>query len=49
MTQHETVLLGYYLCAALGIIIGMVIMAFARVQEEEEEDDIEHFDFWIDD
>lgn len=49
MTIFDRILLGYYLCAALGIIIGMVIMAFARVQEEEEEDDIDNFDFRIDD
>lgn len=49
MTIFDRVLLGYYACVALGIIIGMVIMAFARAQEEEEEDDIDNFDFWIDD
>ena len=44
-----TVQMGYYLCTALGLLFGMVIMAVARVErgdlEEEENDD---FDQWID-
>lgn len=45
----ERIQLGYYLCAALSFIAGMLVMAVAAAErgdlEEEENDD---FDQWID-
>lgn len=51
MTLADKIRLGYYLCVALGILLGMIIMAIARVERGDLEppDDINNFDFWIDD
>ena len=47
----ERIQLGYYLAAALGILAGMLIMAATVVlmDEPESEEDIDNFEFWIDD
>lgn len=49
MSIFDRIQLGYYLCAALSFIAGILVMAVARVErgdlEEEENDD---FDQWID-
>lgn len=43
-----TIQMGYYLCTALGILAGMLIMALA-VAERDDLDEDDNFDFWIDD
>ena len=44
-----TAQMGYYICTALGILVGMLIMALARVERGDLDEDDDNFDFWIDD
>lgn len=44
-----TTQMGYYICTALGILAGMLIMALARVERGDLDEDDDNFDFWIDD
>ena len=44
-----TTQMGYYICTALGILAGMLIMALARVERGDLDEDDDSFDFWIDD
>lgn len=52
VTIFDRILLGYYLCTALGLFFGIALgiawCKIAKVQPEEQ-DDIDNFDFWIDD
>lgn len=52
MTIFDRIQLGYCLCAALGIFFGIALgIAWCKIAtvQPEEQDDIENFDFWIDD
>ena len=49
MTPAEKIQLGYLLAAAIGLIFGMVIMAVARVERGDLDEDNDNFEFWIDD
>ena len=51
LVMPDKVLLGYYACAALGLIFGMIIMAHVRVERGDLDapDPDDNFDFWIDD
>lgn len=52
MTIFDRIQLGYYLCAALGIFFGIALgIAYCKIAkvQPEEQDDIDNFDFWIDD
>lgn len=44
--NHE---MGYCLAVALGILVGMLVMAKARVERGDLDEDNDNFDFWIDD
>lgn len=50
MTIFDRIRLGYYLCLALGFIVGVVltVIAYERFGEEEDEpdDDYELLDIW---
>ncbi len=51
MSPAEKIQLGYYLCAALGIFFGMIIMAYVRVERgdlepEDNRDEKTLFDIW---
>lgn len=52
MTTAEKIQLGYYLCTTLGIFVGIALgIAYCKLAKDqpEEPDDIDNFDFWIDD
>lgn len=50
MSLQDKILLGYFLCAALGIIVGIMltVLAYERFGEAEEEPTDEEylFDYW---
>ena len=52
VVMPDKILLGYYLCAALGIFFGIALgIAYCKIAkvQPEEPDEIDNFDFWIDD
>lgn len=51
MTPAEKIQLGYYACAALGLIFGMAIMAIVKIdrrdsETEDNKDEEILFDIW---
>ncbi len=51
MTPAEKIQLGYYACAALGLIFGMIIMAIVKrdqrdMESEDNKDEEILFDIW---